>query len=155
MDKKDQRSFGESHDPCLIYCIYHIIYHSVLDLIALRICLCRAYRAGNTLEASVSLCVCVGVCVSGGRNSLQDLVAGSRFSRTIRFEMLLQGPLMLLLLLRLMASQEIPIGSSVLGTHEHIDQWVYAGRQVDQQIAHHIEDVHIVGTLPDLGHRNG
>lgn len=77
---------------------------------------------------------------------------GSRFERPIRLEMLLQGSLLLLLLLGLMAAQQVPVGAPILGAHQHIDQGIDAGGQIDQQIAHYVEDVHIVGTLPDLGH---
>lgn len=80
---------------------------------------------------------------------------GSRFERPIRLDVLLEGPLLLLLLLGLMAAQQVPVGAPVLGAHQHIDQRIDAGGQIDQQIAHYIEDVHIVDTLTDLGQRYG
>lgn len=51
--------------------------------------------------------------------------------------------------------QEIPIGASVLGTHQDIDQGIDAGGQIDEKIASDIEPMHLRGTLPDLGHRDG
>lgn len=52
-------------------------------------------------------------------------------------------------------AQEIPIGASVLRTHQDIDQRINAGGQIDEKIPSDIEPMDFRGTLPDLGHRNG
>lgn len=67
-------------------------------------------------------------------------------------------PLLLLLLIGLAArpaAKEIPIGPPVLGAHQHIDQRIDAGGQVDEQVASYVEPMQLGGTLPDLGHRDG
>jgi len=53
------------------------------------------------------------------------------------------------------AAQQVPVGPSVLGTHQDIDQRVDAGGQIDEQVAGDIEPVHLGGALPYFGHRDG
>lgn len=52
------------------------------------------------------------------------------------------------------AQNQIPIGLSVLGGHDHVNDGIHAGGQVDEQVAQNIHYMVVDQRTVDLGHGN-
>lgn len=51
--------------------------------------------------------------------------------------------------------QQILVGLSVLGTHDHVNYWIYARCQVDKYVASYVQPVNVNGVFEGLADGDG